>query len=402
MAIKQHPTNIIILSSHTGGGHNACAAALKAELAARCDAQTHVQIVDLWTDQAPFPLNLLPRTYPFFVQHLPWLWAWAWRITQSPRVTKPLFALITKWIERPVLNVLHAHNPHLIICVHPIVQFALRTMLRRTNKPRAAKPYKLPWITVVTDLCASHSFWFEPTVDLCFVDSEITEKYAILNGMGADRVCSHGLPIHPTFYAPAGASEPTNLAALRQTLGMDQVLPAALLVGGGDGIGALQKQANLLACALTDSSGAKGQLVIICGNNHVLCQKLRQQSWPVPVRVCGLVHNMAQWMAACDCIVTKAGPSTIAEAVASSLPIALTGFIPGQEAANVDYVTENGLGRFCATDAELVQTVCTWLVDDPQTREGVVEQTRRMSKQRATAYIVEDILALLARTNGEG
>lgn len=388
---KQYPTNIVILSSHTGGGHNACAQALKAEIAAQYGSQIHVQIIDLWTDHTPFPLNHLPRTYPFFVQRLPWLWAWAWQITRSPRATKPLFALIAKWIERPILNTLRERSPDLIICVHPIVQVAVRTILRHTKMF-----CKTPWITVVTDLCAAHPFWFDPSVDLCFVDGELTAQFALQHGMGADRVRSHGLPTHPTFYASADPTVPTNLTALRQKLGMDPTLPAALIVSGGDGIGAVEKQAKQLAAALVDSDGAKGQLAIICGNNDALRHKLLNQSWPLPVRVCGFVHNMAEWMAACDCIVTKAGPSTIAEAVASHLPIALTGFIPGQESANVAYVTSNGLGRFCATDAALVQTVRAWLVDDPQTREQFAVQAKQIAKQHATARIVEDIIHLPA------
>jgi hypothetical protein len=39
---------------------------------------------------------------------------------------------------------------------------------------------------------------------------------------------------------------------------------------------------------------------------------------------------LTQWMAACDTIVTKAGPGTIAEALISGLPILLNGNVPCQ------------------------------------------------------------------------
>jgi len=48
------------------------------------------------------------------------------------------------------------------------------------------------------------------------------------------------------------------------------------------------------------------------------------------VKVCGFVTNMAEWMTACDTIITKAGPGTIAEALICGLPIILNGFIPCQ------------------------------------------------------------------------
>ena len=40
---------------------------------------------------------------------------------------------------------------------------------------------------------------------------------------------------------------------------------------------------------------------------------------------------MDEWMGAVDCIVTKAGPGTIAEATTRGLPIMLSAFLPGQE-----------------------------------------------------------------------
>lgn len=45
----------------------------------------------------------------------------------------------------------------------------------------------------------------------------------------------------------------------------------------------------------------------------------------------GFVSNMDEWMGAVDCIVTKAGPGTIAEAMIRGLPIMLSAFLPGQE-----------------------------------------------------------------------
>lgn len=45
----------------------------------------------------------------------------------------------------------------------------------------------------------------------------------------------------------------------------------------------------------------------------------------------GFVSNMEEWMGAVDCIVTKAGPGTIAEATIRGLPIMLSAFLPGQE-----------------------------------------------------------------------
>jgi 1,2-diacylglycerol 3-beta-galactosyltransferase len=68
------------------------------------------------------------------------------------------------------------------------------------------------------------------------------------------------------------------------------------------------------------------------------------------VTIRGFVTNMEEWMGACDAIVTKAGPGTIAESLISGLPMVLNGFIPCQEAGNVPFVVDNkvrSLGPWC-------------------------------------------------------
>ena len=57
--------------------------------------------------------------------------------------------------------------------------------------------------------------------------------------------------------------------------------------------------------------------------------------------VTGFVDNMAEWMSACDTIITKAGPGTIAESLICGLPVLLNGFVPCQEAGNVPFVVDN-------------------------------------------------------------
>ena len=48
------------------------------------------------------------------------------------------------------------------------------------------------------------------------------------------------------------------------------------------------------------------------------------------VLIKGFVNNIDQYMAASDCLVTKAGPGTIAESMIRGLPIVLSYFLPGQ------------------------------------------------------------------------
>lgn len=72
---------------------------------------------------------------------------------------------------------------------------------------------------------------------------------------------------------------------------------------------------------------------MICGRNRQLQERLRsrpQGPGHVVLHVCGFVDNMHEWMSACDTIITKAGPGTIAEALICGLPILLNGNVPCQ------------------------------------------------------------------------
>ena len=99
-------------------------------------------------------------------------------------------------------------------------------------------------------------------------------------------------------------------------------------------------------CLALDNRLEGGQIVVICGRNEKLAKRLRRHKWASNVVILGFVSNMHEWMSASDCIVTKAGPGTIAESLACGLPIMLNNFIPCQEAGNIPWVIDNGVGDF--------------------------------------------------------
>jgi 1,2-diacylglycerol 3-beta-galactosyltransferase len=76
---------------------------------------------------------------------------------------------------------------------------------------------------------------------------------------------------------------------IRNELGMDPLLPAVLLMGGGEGMGPVQETALALGEALYDKTRRKaiGQIVVICGRNQTLQSTLQLASaeWKVPAKV---------------------------------------------------------------------------------------------------------------------
>jgi 1,2-diacylglycerol 3-beta-galactosyltransferase len=105
-------------------------------------------------------------------------------------------------------------------------------------------------------------------------------------------------------------------------------------------------------------------------------------------------------MAACDCIVTKAGPGTIAEALISGLPIVLSGFIPGQEEGNVPYVVDNGVGEYCTAPAAIAQIVARWFGPERTHLAAMSAKARSMGHPQATFEIVRSIVGVMEGKEG--
>ena len=63
--------HILFLMSDTGGGHRAAARAIEAALQEKHPGQFTTELVDLWKDYMPFPLNTMPKTYTRWVNVSP-------------------------------------------------------------------------------------------------------------------------------------------------------------------------------------------------------------------------------------------------------------------------------------------------------------------------------------------
>lgn len=178
---------------------------------------------------------------------------------------------------------------------------------------------------------------------------------------------------------------------------MDEHLPAALLMGGGEGMGPIEATARALGDALYDENLGEpvGQVLIICGRNKKLANKLRSIDWKVPVEVKGFVTKMEECMGACDCIITKAGPGTIAEAMIRGLPIILNDYIAGQEAGNVPYVLENGVGKFSKSPKEIAKIVAEWFGPNSDELQIMSQNALKHARPDAVFKIVHDLHELL-------
>ncbi|XP_014502519.1 probable monogalactosyldiacylglycerol synthase, chloroplastic isoform X2 [Vigna radiata var. radiata] len=326
------PKKVLILMSDTGGGHRASAEAIKAAFYEEFGDDYQVFVTDLWADHTPWPFNQLPRSYSFLVKHGP-LWKMTYYGT-APRV------------------------------VHQSNFAATGTFIARFHK----------------------------LVTRCYCPTTDVAQRALKAGLQQSQIKIFGLPVRPSFVKPVRPKD-----ELRRDLGMDEDLPAVLLMGGGEGMGPIEATARALGDSLYDENiGAPvGQILVICGRNKKLLNKLTSINWKVPVQVKGFVTKMEECMGACDCIITKAGPGTIAEAQIRGLPIILNDYIAGQEAGNVPYVVENGCGKFSKSPKQIAKIVADWFGPKAYELEQMSQNALRLARPDAVFKIVHDLHELV-------
>lgn len=301
----------------------------------------NVEAVDVTAEYFPWPLSELNAVYGWLVRFNGWPWALTYRLTNGPRRVQILQDAWCRLTGQSILSLLKAHPADAVVCCHPLLKAPLAQALRMRGDQASL-------ITLVTDLASGHAAWFWPHHGKCLVATEQTRERALSCGLPADGVEVIGLPVRPCF-ARAAEQSP---AMTRKRLGLGVDRPVILLLSGADGTGPFY---SLLKGIMT--STAQIQVVAITGRNEILRAKLSSRRWPQPLHVKGFVENTHDWMRAADLLVTKAGPTTIAEALVVGTPMVLSGAVPGQEPPNVTYVTQTGAAVWAPKPDQVAKVV---------------------------------------------
>jgi 1,2-diacylglycerol 3-beta-galactosyltransferase len=319
-----------MLHSATGGGHQRVARTVEAALRARYGEQVAVDQVDALAEYAPWPLCCLPDWY----SHLLWgggrAYGLCYRLLDHRRRAAALSRWTWPWVRDGVRRLLRDRPADLVVAFHPVPVQSICRGLEEIGAPT-------PMVCVGTDLAVMHAFWIDPRVERYLVPTGTAQAQLLRWGVPADRVGITGLPIDRRIVAV----EDRDPCALRAELGLDPERPLVLAMAGGDGFGPIERVVRAVA-----ANGLPAQLAVIVGRNPQLRERLARRNGRRDVRVEGFVDNVHQWLRAADVLVTKAGPTTIAEAAALQLPMVLWGAIPAQETPNVDLVVERGAGRW--------------------------------------------------------
>lgn len=391
-------SKILILFSDTGGGHRAAAEAIREAIQTQHGTRHEIILADGIVRAAMPPFNLIPKLYFPTTQYSPWGWDRMFRLTNS-RAGMYLLTTLTDLIAgRGLRHILQQHHPDLVLTVHPLLTHTPCHLLKQMN-PHA------PFITVVTDLFDAHAIWFSAPADVVIVPTEGAKARGLRWGIAAEQIRVVGLPVSLKFTPARQSQTDTDVSALRARLGLAPDRFTILIVGGGEGMGQIEQVTRALV-----NIGLPIQLVVIAGRNNLLKRKLLREyaqheasttqsatmeHLAVPVRVTGFVKNMPEWMCASDLVVTKAGPGTIMETLATGRPLILSGYLPGQETGNVTFVEQSGVGVFCKTPEQIATQVREWLRPGNEALTHLRARAREQARPDAALEIAQLLDALL-------
>lgn len=336
---------LLILTCNTGGGHNSTAAAISeyfTEKGITC------VIMDCLDFLSPAKAKIVSEGHVLLYRKAPKLFGMGYRFeenhiprymrTQCDACADDFYEAVRKVGCDAVINV---HVFPAIIMTAAVKQYGL----------------SMPGYFVATDYTCSPGVSCAD-MDAYFIPHEELAEEFIRCGVPGDRLAVTGIPVQERFCRSIPQAEARN----RLNLPEDGRL--VLLTCGSMGAGPMEELTQLLDREMQPED----HLVVVCGTNKKLLEKLQKDKLSDCVRLLGFTQDMDLYMDAADLLLTKGGGLTTTEALVKRLPLVYINVIPGLEIRNIDFMVRHGCAMTAETPEALTDLVCGLLQDPDRLR----------------------------------
>ena len=302
-------------------------------------------------------------------------------IDAFPRLTIAAERRILRDFARAAAADLEERAPLLVVSNHGLITTGLAEAKHRYG-------LRVPVLTFATEVFNLSAYWGEPRADQVISASEDGQRRLVRFGVPPERITVIGRPIRQAFLNAPAKTE------ARKRLGLADLF-TCLVSFGGEGVG--RDPRGLIEALL--GSGLPMQVVAVTGRNVALREELqRLRPGSGMLRVEGFVENMAEYLAASDVFIGKAGPSSVYEALAVGRPVLATGYAGLNELGIARFVEGEGLGRYARNNGVLVREVRRYAAD-PALLEEVARRCHEMDLPHVTERFAHHIVGY-ARTGG--
>ena len=207
-------------------------------------------------------------------------------------------------------------------------------------------------VTVLTDLADyPPHFWMERQDQYLVCGTERAAAQAAAMGFCDDHIFrTSGMILRPQFY-----DVPTlDVRQERVKLGLDPDWPTGLVLFGSEGSNTMFPVAERLG-----NSAGDLQLIVICGRNKALRERLKRLKTKNKIVVEGFTKEIPRYMQLADFFVGKPGPGSISEALQMGLPVIVerNAWTLPQERYNAQWIAEQGVGVVLRNFSEVEDAV---------------------------------------------
>jgi len=371
--------HIDLIYFNAGGGHRAAAEALR-EVMHGDGSPWRVRLLNLFELLDPQGLfQRITGMAPEALYNQRLARGWTLGMAQELKLLQAGIRLAHPQLVQQLQRHWRRAAPDLVVSLVPNFNLAIAQALQ------AARP-GAPFVTVLTDL-ADHPphFWMERAAGqhlVCGTERAMQQARAL----GVDPHHLHrssGMILRPAFYRPSMVPR----AEARRALGLDAHTPTGVVLFGGHGSKAMLGIAERLPAV---------PLILMCGHNLALAERLRALPAAAPRVVVGYTTDVAHYLRLADFFIGKPGPGSLSEALHCRLPVIVTrnAWTMPQERYNTDWVREQGVGLVLPHFAALPDAVAGLRQQLPV----LAERVRRLDNR--ALFEVPQILARILHGHG--
>ena len=300
----------------------------------------------------------------------------AWTLRQKSSSIEPL-----------IFDFVVRHKPDFIISVIPVVNFALLSVAKRLNIPFFVVTNDLDTTNYINGISGINYNKFYYTVS--FNDRDIYHKFRSAR-IPKRQVAVTGFPLRPEFY-----EQNKNKVQIKKDFQIPADKKVVMILMGGAGSFVCYKYVKTLIRM------KKPMHIVACiGRDERLRSLINGLTFPphITISIVGFTNRVSDLMAASDVLITKAGPNSICEAMASYLPVLIdqtTGNI-WWETLNVDFVLKNHIGDIVKRFKEVNDKITKFL----ENAEYIKSVKARMAKIQTGIDFRQRIKCLIKRVVG--
>ncbi len=377
---------ILILTSSTGGGHDA-----RAEAFAEWCFQLYRHEVDVRIEQMLEKSSVVNRAGVGFYNRIqkvaPWLHTAFYTFVE---LLSYINSRDVTFGRSYFISVLRKYQPHLILSVHDCLNRGFFQLARETlgaNRVRC--------VTYCGEFSGGWGYsrnWIEPSVDLYFSRTPTARDFAVKSGIAPEKSRVRGnLMLPRALLETVTPAERGNFRVKR--LGLRPDLFTVFLATGGNGA---NQHLELLPALVKYAD--RVQAIVICGKNKQSYNELVHWRANNPEFNCYLegysevVHLLMQ---ASDAIVTRGGTTTCAKALHFRCPIIFNAFqgIMPQEELTWKFFRNGAASNKIENAADFARIIDTWMAD-PTSYARVKENFLKLRYDEDPTLLIDEIVGL--------